>query len=289
MTRARGLGRGLSALLGEPRAHAGKPAEAELGRGGPKLPVAYLTPSPLQPRTHFPEEQLGELADSIRARGMLQPILVRPGRDKDSFEIVAGERRWRAAQKAGLHEVPVVVRELTDSEVIQVAIIENVQRADLSPIEEARSYQRLVDEFAHTQDDVAKLVGKSRSHIANMIRLLALPADVVRLLDEGRLTMGHARALIGTDDPSQLAQRILSEGLSVRDIETVAGAAKKTPGKGKPAKTKDANTLDLERQLSHALGVPVAVQHTGRRGGRVVIKYSTLEQLDDICKRLVKK
>jgi len=278
----------LSALLGEPRPRAEKPAQAEAGTGTPKLPVAYLKPSPLQPRTHFPDEQLRELADSITARGMLQPILVRPGKDKNSFEIVAGERRWRAAQKAGLHEVPVVVRDLSDGEVIQVAIIENVQRADLSPIEEARSYRRLIGEFGNTQDDVAKLVGKSRSHVANMIRLLALPKDVVHLLDDGQLTMGHARALIGTDDPSALAQKILSEGLTVRDIENLAHAAKKTPEKGRVKRTKDADTLDLEKRLALDLGVPVSIQH-GKRGGRLSIKYSSLEQFEDICLRLFRK
>jgi len=298
----KGLGRGLSALLGDeskagvaatvyPGQQEQKTAPAKTPTGeaqSQKLPIEFLNPTPLQPRRIFRDDQLKELTNSIKESGMLQPILVRPGQKKDSYEIVAGERRWRAAQKAGLHEVPVVVREMTNQDVLQIAIIENVQREDLTPIEEAQGYSRLINDFGHKQEEVAKLVGKSRSHIANLVRLLTLPKDVIKLLDEGQLTMGHARALIGAEDPSALAKQILKEGLNVRDIEALAGSKKvgKKPGK-KTAAIKDADTRALEKSLAESLGLKVDIQHKGKTG-KLVIHYKDLDQLDAVCKRLKK-
>lgn len=298
----RGLGKGLSALLGDkPRKPVTATAYPDLGEKkkpfqetqAPRpqsqtLPIEFLNPTPLQPRRIFREAQLKELANSIKESGLLQPILVRPGQMKDSYEIVAGERRWRAAQKAGLHEVPVVVRDLDNQDVLQISIIENVQREDLTPVEEAQGYSRLINDFGHKQEEVAKLVGKSRSHIANLVRLLTLPKDVIRLLDERKLTMGHARALIGSDDPSALAKRILREALNVRDIEALAGSKKRAakPGK-KSAAVKDADTRALEKSLGQSLGLKVDIQHKGK-GGKLVIHYQDLDQLEAVCKLLKK-
>lgn len=283
MSKTQKLGRGLSALLGAPRPQSENYAGSV--RNQIKLPLAYLKPSPHQPRSYFSEGHLQDLAESIKQKGILQPIIVRPGSEKDTYEIIAGERRWRAAQKAGLHEVPVIIRELSDADVIQVAIIENVQRTDLSAVDEARSYQRLIDEFNNSQEDVARMVGKSRSHVANILRLLSLPADVIRLLEEEKMTMGHARALIGTNNPSELAKRILAENMSVRDIEKLAFTKKKTaPNTRKISKNHDANTVDLERRISQSIGVPVLIKHKGNQG-QLIIKYTSLEQLDDICLR----
>lgn len=298
----RGLGKGLSALLGDrPRKPVTATAYPDLEEKkkpfqktqtpaphSQTLPIEFLNPTPLQPRRIFREEQLKELANSIRESGLLQPILVRPGQMKDSYEIVAGERRWRAAQKAGLHEVPVVVRDLDNQDVLQISIIENVQREDLTPVEEAQGYSRLINDFGHKQEEVAKLVGKSRSHIANLVRLLTLPKDVIRLLDERKLTMGHARALIGSDDPSALAKRILREALNVRDIEALAGSKKRTAKLGKKsAAIKDADTRALEKSLSQSLGLKVDIQHKGK-GGKLVIHYQDLDQLEAVCKLLKK-
>lgn len=287
MSKTQKLGRGLSTLLGSPRPQ----SENYVGsiRSQTKLPLAYLKPSPHQPRSYFSEEDLQDLSESIKQKGILQPIIVRPGTEKDAYEIIAGERRWRAAQKAGLHEVPVIIRELSDADVIQVAIIENIQRIDLSPVDEARSYQRLIDEFSNSQEDVARMVGKSRSHIANILRLLSLPADVIKLLEEEKMTMGHARALIGTDNPSELAKRILAEGMTVRDIEKLSFTKKKVVPKNRKApKNYDANTIDLERRLTQSIGLPVSIKHQGNQG-QLIIKYASLEQLDDICLRFFDK
>jgi ParB family chromosome partitioning protein len=298
----RGLGKGLSALLGDeskPALASGiyldhdikkKPSQKAEGSQAPaqQLPVAFLRPTPLQPRRIFNDVQLKELADSIKESGLLQPILVRPGQKKDRYEIVAGERRWRAAQKAGLHDVPVIIRELTNQDVLQFAIIENIQREDLTPIEEAHGYSRLINDFGHKQEEVAKLVGKSRSHIANLVRLLTLPKDVIKLLDERKLTMGHARALIGSDDPSALARQILKEGMNVRDIEALAGTKKPSGKSSKKTKAvKSADTLALEKNLADRLGLKVDIQHKGK-GGKLVIHYKNLDQLDAVCKRLKK-
>ena len=284
-SKAMGLGRGLSALLDD---------AADVGSTPDKpttsLPVAYLTPNPYQPRQRFDEEALAELTASIREKGLLQPILVRPVGDTGSYEIVAGERRWRAAQTAGLHEVPVVIRDLSDGQALELAIVENVQRRDLSPVEEARGYRRLMDEFSHTQEAVAEMVGKSRSHIANLLRLLGLPQPVLELIDGGGLSMGHARALIGADDPAGLARLVTAKGLSVRQTEAMAQTAKTArstrPRQPRAGIAKDADTRALERDLSAALGLSVDIRHKGQAGGTITFNYTTLDQLDDLCQRL---
>jgi ParB family transcriptional regulator, chromosome partitioning protein len=291
--RQRGLGRGLSALLGEQVAEAapvdGKPAPA----GVRSVPIETLKPNPDQPRKTFRKEELDELAGSIRDRGVLQPILVReqPG-EPGIWQIVAGERRWRAAQAARLTEVPIIERVLDDVAVLEVAIIENVQRADLNPLEEAEAYRVLMDRFGRTQDAVAGVVGKSRSHVANTLRLLQLPDRVLNYLREGKLSAGHARALINTPDAADLADRAYMDGLNVRQTEAlarraVAGTAPSTPGKGRPAS--DPSTADvaaLEQDLSEALGLKVQLTDRGGRG-ELVLGWRSLEQLDDLCRRLM--
>jgi ParB family chromosome partitioning protein len=276
---ARGLGRGLSALLGE-GAEAPSAADATRLR---TVPTAFLKPSRFQPRRVFDNDELKGLAESIREKGVLQPIVVRPGASPESFEIVAGERRWRAAQLAKLHEVPVIVRTLSDVQSLELAIIENVQRADLNPIEEGAAYQDLVDRFRYTQEQVAEVVGKSRSHVANTIRLLKLPESVRDLIGAGKITAGHARALIGRPNPEALAREIVARDLNVREVE------RKTRGpKGKAAKPirKDADTKALELSLSNSLGMNVHIEHKNGKGGMVQIAYKTLEQLDEIIRRL---
>jgi ParB family chromosome partitioning protein len=279
----RGLGRGLSALLGE-----GEPAqptnEAE-GGGGTRsrlLPVAFLKPNRFQPRRFFDAGELKELADSIKEKGVLQPILVRPTDARDSFEIVAGERRWRAAQLAKLHEVPVIVRNLSDGESLEIAIIENVQRAGLNAIEEALGYQELISKFTYTQEQLSDVIGKSRSHIANMLRLLKLPDSIKEMITDGRLSAGHARTLVGAPNPEQLAKEILSAGLNVRQAEKKVSAPKGPPKKA----TKDADTKALEASVSNSLGMNVEIDHKGTKGGLVKIHYKNLEQLDEIMRRL---
>ncbi|MFO1186871.1 MAG: ParB/RepB/Spo0J family partition protein [Alphaproteobacteria bacterium] len=278
------LGRGLSALLGYEEAHLVKPA-APRG-GGRTLPVAQLSPSPLQPRKHFTPETLEELAASIREKGVLHPILVRP-KGEEAFEIIAGERRWRAAQMAGVHEVPVIVRELTDAQVLEAALIENIQREDLNPVEEARAFKALIDRFSHTQDALSRVVGKSRSHIANSLRLLNLPAGVIAFLESGKLTAGHARPLVGRSDAEALAAKIVAAGLSVRATEDLvrepAEARTSTAVHAKPEK--DADTLGLERDLSDTLGLKVTIASRGE-AGEVRIAYKSLEQLDEVSTRL---
>jgi len=284
------LGRGLAALIGDVGADAAMapPAEAERGRGLRRLPVAFLSPNPRNPRRSFGEEDLAALADSIRERGIVQPILVRPvAGAADRYEIVAGERRWRAAQRAGLHEVPVVVRELDDRAALEIAIIENVQRADLNAVEEAMGYERLVAEFGYAQADLAKAIGKSRSHVANTMRLLKLPESVKAHLAAGRLTAGHARALITAADPEGLAERIVAEGLTVRDAERlaaepIAAAVRRTA----QAVARDADTEALEKRLADRLGLAVALKHKPGGGGELKLRYSSLEQLDAICRLL---
>jgi len=259
-----------------------------------RLPIDLITANRFQPRRHFEEADLDELVASIREKGVLQPILVRPAESAEGggqrYEIVAGERRWRAAQKAGLHEVPAVVREVDDTAALEVALIENVQRRDLSPLEEAGGYKRLIDEFGHTQDVIAAAVGKSRSHIANLLRLLGLPKAVQTMVDGGRLSMGHARALLGADDPEALAKRVVKDGLTVRQAEALAGESKAS-GTGaaqkRPRKQKDADTRALESDLSQTLGLNVEITYDQGDGGRVTIHYKTLEQLDDLCQRLI--
>ena len=280
----KGLGRGLSALLGD---DATDYAALDKLRSSKDVPIEYLHANRFQPRKHFGGENHASLVASVKEHGVLQPILVRRVAEEDgedgSYEIIAGERRWRAAQDAQLTRVPVIIRDFNDSEALEIAIVENVQRQDLTPIEEARGYQRLIDEFEHTQEALGQLIGRSRSHIANTIRLLNLPEEVRNMLDDGRLTAGHARALLGTSDPVALAREILRGGLNVRQAERIkrTGSAKPLPPE------KDADTLDLEKNLTNALGLIVDIAHDAKKGGTVRIKYTTLEQLDEICRRLI--
>jgi ParB family chromosome partitioning protein len=280
--RHRGLGRGLSALIGEEKA----PTRGETVRATHRLPIAFIRANKMQPRKRFAAADLNDLADSIRAKGVLQPILVRPVKgETNAYEIVAGERRWRAAQMAKLHEVPVVVREMGDSESLEIAIIENVQRADLNAIEEAAGYHELMERYGYTQERMAQEVGKSRPHIANTLRLLTLPEPVKAMLREGKLTAGHARTLVGNPDAEALANDIVSGSLSVRQAEQ-RSARKKTK---KPCRAVvDPNIADLEARISNALGLKVQVIHRGEKGGEVRISYKSLEQLDEIERCLSK-
>jgi len=288
--RQRGLGRGLSALLGEPVAEAA-PISGEMPRGVNVLPIESLKPNPDQPRKIFSKDQLDELTVSIRDKGILQPILVRPITGQEGlYQIVAGERRWRAAQAARLTEVPVVVREMDDAEVFEVAIIENVQRADLNPIEEAEAYKQLIEQFARTQDQVAGIVGKSRSHVANTMRLLQLPDGVIDYVRDGRLSAGHARAMVTAPDPAALAEQVHREGLNVRQTEALARKAAEGP-KAAPRKPAEADgsadIAALENDLADALGLKVSLADRGGKGD-LVLSYASLEQLDDLCRRLMR-
>lgn len=278
------LGRGLSALIGEDRIPFGR---AERTRAPLQVPVENLRPNPMQPRQYFDETALRELADSIREKGILQPILVRPIAElADHYQIIAGERRWRAAQLARLHEVPIFVKELGDTESLELALIENIQRSDLNPMEEARGYAHLIEQYDHSQEDVGRLVGKSRSHIANMLRLLALPEALQKMLEDGRLTAGHGRALITAADPEALAQQIVSGKLSVRDAEALS-KGRKPGGAKKPAPSKDPNTKALEDQITDGLGLKVSITDHGDKGGVISVYYKTLEQLEDVYLRLL--
>lgn len=285
----RGLGRGLSALMGELSVDA-----AEDGRSGAsvrqKVPIDQLVANPAQPRRSFPPEALNELAESIRIHGILQPIIVRriSTQSGDLYEIVAGERRWRAAQKARLHEVPVIVRDLDDDAVLQIALVENVQRAELGPLDEAQAYRHLIARFGHTQEHVADVVGKSRSHVANMLRLLTLPEDVRNFLRNGGITAGHARALLGASDPVALARKVLSDGLSVRETEELVrdGRAAQPRRKRRASSHKDADTLALEAHLATVLRASVSIQHEEGGGGRLSIRYHDVDHLDQICQAL---
>ena len=281
--RPSGLGRGLSSLLGDIQRES--PVSGSGNKGDIRqIPVASIEPHPDQPRRTFDEAALGELAESIRSRGVIQPIVVRPHGHR--YQIVAGERRWRAAQKARLHEIPAIVREFSDAETLEVALLENIQRQDLNAIEEAQAYQRLVDDYGHTQEALGRLVHKSRSHVANLLRLLDLPAAVQELVAQGALSMGHARALVTADDPEALAQEVVSRGLSVREAEKLAQAGKK-PRRRAPVEHKGAHAdiAALERQLGDLLGLKVAIRHSPK-GGEVKLGYSNLDQLDMICQRL---
>jgi len=258
-------------------------------RADTHMPIEKIVANPNQPRRAFDKDALQSLADSIREKGVLQPLIVRQRAGDNTYEIVAGERRWRAAQIAQLHELPVLVRSFTDSEVLEIAIIENIQRADLNAVEEARGYRRLMDQFGHTQEKLAEALSKSRSHIANMLRLLNLPDDVIALLADGYLTAGHARALITAENPSALARRVVAEDLSVRETEKLAkGPAAPKPGKVTPkVASKDADTRVLEQDLSANLGMKVAINHDadGERGS-LTIRYATMDELDEICRIL---
>lgn len=279
------LGRGLAALIGDMAAMEGARV-TESSSGSKKLPVDFIIANRANPRRTFDAEQLEELTNSIREKGVMSPLLVRPTDDPNIFELIAGERRWRAAQKAGLHDVPVIVREVDDKEALELAIIENVQRADLNPLEEAMGYGQLIEQFDYTQQDLAQVIGKSRSHVANTLRLLRLPDDVRGMVASGTLTAGHARTLITVEDPAALARQIVDNGLSVREAEALS-QQRELP-KRKPeasAGDRDADTLALERKLADALGLSVALNHS-ERGGKLEIRYKTLEQLDDLCLRL---
>jgi ParB family transcriptional regulator, chromosome partitioning protein len=282
------LGRGLAALIGD----VGTESSAERPRGQRRVPTTSLRPNARNPRRMFSEEELDELTASLRERGMIQPIVARPVRGApDAFEIIAGERRWRAAQRAGLHEVPVVIIEATDEESLQLAIIENVQRSDLNPLEEAEGYRALVDDYSHTQDDIAKMVGKSRSHVANTLRLLKLPPSIRGYIVKGKLDAGHARMLVGQPNAEKLAEEIVARGLNVRQVEEIARQESSRSGKSpsrKRSTEKNADTLALEKRLSDALGLVVSIDHRGE-SGVVSIRYRNLEQLDDLAQRLEKK
>ena len=288
------LGRGLAALIGDDAAFALGDEQAPAPRGVREVPIEFLRANPFQPRHVFREEDLADLSNSIREQGILQPIVVRPvAGEADAYEIVAGERRWRAAQLAQLHQVPILVKELTDAQSLEIAIIENVQRADLNAVEEAAGYDRLMQQFNYTQEKVSKLIGKSRSHVANTMRLLTLPVSVRNLIEEGQLTAGHARPLIGLDNAEKLAKEIAAKKLSVREAEVLARKA--STGTSEPRKSgggsahkaeKDADTLALERNISEQLGLKVEVNHIGDEGGEVKVTYKSLEQLDEICRRL---
>lgn len=289
----RGLGRGLSALMSDLGPDLDDAAEdlARDPRDADRLvAVEKLHPNPDQPRRRFAEEQVEELAASIRAKGVIQPLIVRPDpAHEDEWQIVAGERRWRAAQRAGVAEVPVVVRDYGDAEVLEIAIIENVQRADLDPIEEGAAYQSLMERFGHTQEQVAKALGKSRSHVANQMRLLQLPVDVQAMLVEGQLTAGHARPLIGHPDAATLAQRIRDKRLSVREAEKIAKAPAAPASRATPSRApKDDDTRELEGELSELLKMPVRIDaaRSGEDGGRITITFRSMEQLDDLLARL---
>lgn len=276
--RRRGLGMGLGALLGEV-APAAAPDAAQL------VPIEYLQPSPLQPRRHFAEAELDALAASMREHGVLQPLLVRPAPGlATGYEIVAGERRWRAAQRAGLTELPVVVRELEDRQVLELALVENLQREDLSPLEEAQAYARLVQDYGRSQEEIAEAVGRSRSHIANTIRLLQLPEAVRRLLEDGRLTAGHARALLGAAEPERLAAVVVARGLNVRQTEALV---RDSAGGKRPHRTvaADPDIEALARELTRSLGLRVRLRHRGG-GGTLTIRYSHPAQLETLVRRL---
>ncbi|MDT0681486.1 ParB/RepB/Spo0J family partition protein [Roseicyclus sp. F158] len=292
MSKNRGLGRGLSALMAE------VPVDGDAATGSPEtlqsadrtVPIEAVEPNPDQPRKDFKRDALEDLASSIRAKGILQPLIVRPSpRASGKFEIVAGERRWRAAQLAKLHEVPIIERELDDLAMLEIAIIENVQRADLNPVEEGLGYRALIDRFGHTQEKLASSLGKSRSHIANSMRLLNLPDEVLSMVREGSLTSGHARALITADNPAELARKVIAKGLSVRETERLAKA--EAPARQKTRSSakseKDADTQALESDLSANLGLKVDIRHQeGDGAGSMTLSYSNLDQLDALCRIL---
>lgn len=285
------LGRGLASLIGDV---GGEAAHVDRPRNQRKVPIEFLKPNPRNPRRTFSDSELNELAASVKQHGVIQPIVVRPVKGAtDRFEIIAGERRWRAAQLAGLHEVPIVPVDVTDAVALEIAIIENVQREDLNAMEEAQGYHALSDEFKRSPEEIAKIVGKSRSHVANMMRLTKLPSEVQAYIAKGEISAGHARALIGVPDPLTAAKRIVAEGLNVRQTEALAheeGVPERKPQKARAAgggKAKDPDTIALEKRVSDALGLAVAVNHRDP-GGSVVINYRNLEQLDDVMRRLAR-
>lgn len=298
--RPSGLGRGLGALLGDIAVEApvragaaASPSAAPVsGDAVQHIAVAAIRPLPGQPRRRFDEAAIAELAESIAARGLLQPIILRRAQGGDGYQLVAGERRWRAAQRAGLHQIPALVRDLDDAATYEIALVENIQRQDLSAIEEASAYRKLIEDFGHSQDALAKLVGKSRSHVANLMRLLELPAAVQDLVGDGSLAMGHARALIGAEGVEAIARKVVREGLSVRAVEALVRAAK-GGGRKPPLEYKsmdgvgrDPDIVAVERHLSELLGIGVGIQYAGGGKGALTLKFASLDQLDMICQRL---
>ena len=276
----KGLGRGLSSLMGE----VSDEQTESLSSTETKIPISKLRPSPIQPRRIFEKASIAELADSIKSKGLVQPILVRPSKSNPGdYEIIAGERRWRAAQVAQLHEISAVIRNLDDVESLEIAIIENVQRADLSPIEEAAGYKKLMENYGHTQEALSEIVGKSRSHVANIIRLLSLPHSIQDMISQGSISSGHARAVMNSAFPEQLAEKIINENLSVRQTEALVKSKKPIV---KKLKLKDPDTLDLEKKLSEKLGLDVLINHTHKRGGSIKIKYRSLDQLELVTSKL---
>jgi ParB family chromosome partitioning protein len=283
-SKRKNLGRGLSALLGEANP---KPVAESAQDGLHRLAIGDLHPCRYQPRRRFADEQIRELAQSVREKGILQPLVVRPDPGQPgSYEIICGERRWRAAQLAQLHELPAVVRQFTDQETLEIALVENLQREDLTPLEEAEAYQRLKDEFGHTQEALADGIGKSRSHVANMLRLLGLPDAVKRMLGDGRLSAGHARALLAAPDPAALAELVVARGLNVRETEALVakgGSSVKSGGSSRPKK--DADTLAMERDLTTQIGIRTEITPT-KKGGTVTFHYRSVDQLDVLIRRL---
>ena len=280
-TNKKGLGRGLSSLMGDTDAqHSTNPTSSS----ETTISIAKLRPSPLQPRRVFDKNSINELAESIKSKGLVQPILVRPSNTNDGeYEIIAGERRWRAAQVAQLHAIPAVIRNLNDTESLEIAIIENVQRSDLSPIEEAAGYKKLMESYNHTQEQLSEVVGKSRSHIANIIRLLSLPQSIQDMISQGSISSGHARAIMNSAFPEQLAERIINENLSVRATEALVKEKKEGP---KKVKLKDPDTIDLEKKLTNILGLDVTISHRGKQGGSLKVSYKSLDQLELVTKKL---
>lgn len=281
----RGLGRGLSALMADVNMDVARDGAEPARAPDSTLPIERIFPNPNQPRRSFDAAALAELADSIRTKGVIQPLIVRPAAD-GRYEIVAGERRWRASQAANLHELPVIIRDFSDVEMLEIAIIENIQRADLNPLDEAEAYRQLMDKFGHTQEKIAEGLSRSRSHIANLLRLLNLPADVQEMVRSGALSAGHARALVGNAEASDLATLIVARGLSVRAVEELV---RKPSDKAKaaPGLTKDADTRALESDLSANLKMGVTIQHDANgQGGTLQIKYSDLDDLDLLCRAL---
>jgi ParB family chromosome partitioning protein len=280
------LGRGLAALIGDVGEES---AALERTRSQRRVPIEFLRPNPRNPRRNFPEAELDELAASIRERGIIQPILVRTARGAgEAYEIIAGERRWRAAQRAAVHDVPIILLEVDDREALELAIIENVQRTDLNPLEEGAGYQALIDEFQHGADAIAQIVGKSRSHVANTLRLLKLPDEVKGYLADGSISAGHARALLNQPDPVAMARAIIAQRLNVRQVEAIAQERAEQAGKTAKKRRrgpKDADTITLEKRLADALGLAVSIEHRGH-GGELRIRYKSLEQLDHVIRRL---
>ena len=280
------LGRGLAALMGDVSAEA--TTTPERARSQRRVPIEHLRPNPRNPRRNFSDAELDELAASIKERGIIQPVVVRPVRGaKDAYEIIAGERRWRAAQRAALHEIPIVPFEASDSEALELAVIENVQRTDLNPLEEAGGYQALASEYGHSHEDIAKIVGKSRSHVTNTLRLLKLPEPVKAYIHAGKISAGAARMLIGAADPEEMAREIVDRGLNVRQVEALAKDRAPGSGNAKKRVVKSADTIALERRVSNTLGLTVTVDHRSK-GGVLHIHYRNLDQLEEVLRRLEK-